>query len=287
MVSILSIFTDAVIISALYAMVAIGFTLIFGVGGILNFAHGSFITLGGFTAYMVANTYGLNPWIGLTGGFVVGGIIGAILYMSVFRFTKDRTVIVMIVTLLIGFFIEHSFRIFVTSQVITISPPIPGATELAGEEIQYMSLLIFAIAWAHILGVFLFVTRTKTGKAILATSMSSKGSKLVGIEANRVNLYTWTLAGAFAGIAGVLLTILQTGQWNMGMNPLILSFAIVILGGLGSIRGSVVGAHIIGLTETLTVTVGDPKYAGLSSFVLLVVFLLVKPEGILGRRSSA
>jgi len=287
MLNISSILTAAFIISALYALVAIGFTLIFGVGGVLNFAHGSFITLGGFTAYMISNIYGLSPWIGLLTGFVVGGVVGGILYIGVFQFIQQRTVIIMISTLLIGFFIEHSFRIFVTSQVITISPPIPGSVVIAGQEIQYMSLLIFVLAWAHIVGVFLFVTRTEIGKAIVATSMSSKGSRLVGIESDRVNLYTWVLAGAFAGIAGVLLTILQTGQWNMGTTPLILSFAIVILGGLGSIRGSVVGAHVIGFTETLTVTVGDPKYAGLSSFVLLVVFLLVKPDGILGRRSSA
>ena len=287
MVQTISILVNGLVISALYALIAIGFTLIFGVGGILNFAHGSFITLGGFSAYWISNLLGFNTWFGIIAGFVISGAIGGLLYLGIFRFIRDQTVITMIVTLLAGFSIEHVLRIYVTSETIAISPPIPGGVSIAGQGIQYTGIAIFAIAWIYIYAVFWFVNSTEIGKSIIASSMSIKGSRLVGIETDRVNLYTWTLAAALGGIAGVLLTVLETGQWNMGTEPLILSFAIVILGGLGSIKGSVIGAHIIGFTETLTATVGDPRYTGLSSFILLVLFLLMKPEGLFGRQEAS
>lgn len=288
MVDVLNIAFNAVTISALYAIVAVGFTLIFGVGGVLNFAHGALITTGAFAAYVLANPrwLGMNPWLGLPAGLVVGALVGGVMYLGVIRFVEGRPVTVLILTFLIGFFLEHAYRIFVVNTTITVSQPIQGSTMILGQELQNFRLFMFVVSWAVIIGVFAFVNYTETGKAILATSMSEKGASLVGIDSRRINLYTWVLAAAFAGLAGVFLMMLQTGSWDMGIEPLVLSFAIVILGGLGSIRGSVVGAYVIGTTETVTVTVIDAKLQGLSALVLLVAFLLAKPEGLFGRGAA-
>ncbi|PSQ13818.1 hypothetical protein BRC99_03555 [Halobacteriales archaeon QS_7_69_60] len=154
------------------------------------------------------------------------------------------------------------------------------------------NVFILVTSWLLIGLLFYFVNYTRTGRAIIAVSQSDKGAALVGIDAEKINLVTWTVAGAFAGYAGVLLAgAYGSGSWLMSIQPpapLILSFAIVILGGLGSIKGSIAGAYIIGFVETFAVNFvpGGQQLAGVSSLVLLVVFLLVKPEGLFGRGTS-
>ena len=290
MPSLLNAILNATFISALYAIIAIGFTLIFGVGGVLNFAHGALLTVGAFGAYIVANPtqYGMSPWLGLLAAPIITAAVGGLLYKGVIRYIEDQPVTLLILTFVIGFFIQHALRIFITNQPISVTQPIGGQTMLLGEQIQSWDIVIFVISWAILGSVFFFVNYTKTGQAILAVSMTKKGSSLVGIDSEQINLYTWIMAAGFAGIAGALLMMKQTGNWNMGTSPLILAFSIVILGGLGSIRGSIVGAYVIGFVETFTVAfVPDgSKLTGLASLVLLVVFLLVKPEGLFGREAA-
>lgn len=282
----------ATFISALYAIIAIGFTLIFGVGGILNFAHGAFITVGAFGAFVISSGSGFDlPIIlGLLFGTFAGAAVGAVTYLGVIRHVRKRPVTVLILTFVIGFFVMYALRIF-ADKIMGVNPlqiPVPPVIEASS---LYNDLFIFTTSWLLIGALFWFVNYTRTGRAIIAVSMSDKGASLVGIDAERINLITWTLAGAFAGYAGVLLAgSLGGGSWLMAIQPpapLVLSFAIVILGGLGSIKGSVVGAYIIGTFETFTVTFVDSQLAGISSLALLVVFLLVKPEGLFGRGSSA
>jgi len=286
MAEILNILVNSFMISALYVMIAVGFTLIFGVGGILNFAHGGVLTAGAFTAYIVSNPnwYGLNPIIGILASVVVGGIIGAVLYLGIVK-RIETPLAVGVGTLIIGFLLGAFFRVFITGDTITVSQVVAGSFDIAGQEVQFFQLFVFVLSWAIILTVLWFVTRTRTGTALVATSLSERGAALVGIDSDRINFITWVIASALAALGGVLLMMLQTGGWQMGINPLILSFAIVILGGLGSIKGSIVGAHIIGFTETITITVVAPEYQGMSAFVLLLIFLLVKPEGIYGREA--
>lgn len=275
--------------SALLALIAIGFTLIFGVGGVLNFAHGSFITLGAFAAYQVVTRMGMDPWLGPVAGLVAGAVAGSVLYLGLVQFREDEPVTLLILTFVAGFFISNALRIFITggsfNQAISVAQPLGGSTAVAGVTVPNIRIFIFAVSWVVIGGVFYAVNYTKTGKAMLATAMTRKGAALVGIDSRRINLLTWVLAGAFAGLAGVFLTMIQTGSWTMGIDPLIISFAIVILGGLGSIKGSIVGAYILGFIEIITINI-DSSLSGLASLVLLVAFLLLKPEGLFGREAT-
>jgi branched-chain amino acid transport system permease protein len=135
--------------------------------------------------------------------------------------------------------------------------------------------------------LFYYVNRTDTGRAILATSQDRKGAFLVGIDSSRINLWMWILASVLAGIAGLFLASYGiTANPTMGRSPLILSFAIVVLGGLGSIRGSVLGAYIIGTLEVATITY-DPALSGVAPLVVLIALLLVKPSGLFGKEVRA
>lgn len=288
MPSLLNAIINATTISALYALVAIGFTLIFGVGGVLNFSHGALITVGAFGTYIVSNTnqMGLSPLIGLLAGTLAAALVGGVMYKGVIQYIEDQPVTLSILTFVIGFAFQHAFRIFISSGTVTVPQLIEGGTTILGEGTQNMNLFIFVLSWAIIIGVFYFVNRTKTGQAILATSMSRKGAALVGVKSKQVNFYVWVMAAGFAGLAGTLLVMKTGGSWNMGTNPLILAFSIVILGGLGSIRGSVVGAYVIGFVETFTTSFIDTRLTGLASLILLIVFLLAKPEGLFGREAA-
>ena len=292
MVDVVQIIITATFLSALYAIIAIGFTLIFGVGGILNFAHGAFITIGAFGAFLVTNSSGLIElpiWAGLLVGTLAGAGIAALTYVGVIRWVRTRPVTVLILTFVIGFFLIYAIRIL-SVQLLGVNDPLNIPVEpVIGSSDTMNNVFIFATSWLFIGLLIFFVNYTRTGQAIIAVSQSDKGAALVGINAERINLITWTVAGAFAGYAGVLLAgAFGNASWLMSIQPpapLILSFAIVILGGLGSIKGSVVGAYIIGFVETFTVNI-EPQLAGISSLGLLLLFLLVKPEGLFGREAA-
>jgi branched-chain amino acid transport system permease protein len=282
MVSLATVVVNATLISALYALVAIGFTLIFGVGGVLNLAHGATLAVGAFSAYYAARVLDLGVGGAAVAALVVPGLFAAAFYVGVIRHVQDEPVMVMILTLVTAIAVEEVLKVFVGTQAVFVPSLLDGRVDVLGG-VQLNSLFVFALSWLLIAGLFALVNYTAVGKAILATSMSAKGAALVGIESDRIYLYTWVLAGAFAGIGGLFLGSLQGATWNMGRAPLVLSFSIVVLGGIGSIRGSLVGAYVIGYLETLVTSYGSSSLSGLASLVVLVLILLVKPEGLFGR----
>lgn len=285
MVNAINILINSLAISSLYATIAIGFTLIFGVGGSLNFAYAGQITVGGFSAYFLSNVWGYSIWLGLAGGMIAAGLGGFALYLGIVQFVQDQPIPTMILTFLSGFTVEHLLRIFVTSGSVTIAQPVPGQTTVLGQTVQLNMVFVFVSSWLIIIGLLGLINYTKIGKAIDAVSNTSRGAKLVGINTVHINLYTWVIAGVLAGFAGVLITSFRTGSWQMGFNPMILAFSIVILGGLGSIRGSVLGAYIIGTAEVITISLIDAGLVSFAALVILLAVLLVKPKGLFGREA--
>jgi len=282
MVDVANILINGVVISSLYALVAIGFTMIFGVGGTINLAHGAVITIGAFAAYFVT-TAGFGIWAGVLAAIAAPALFSVLLYKGFAERRSDNIVIVMILTLLVSIAVEETIRIAEGSQPKAIPTLVSGTTDILGNGVQNNLLVAVVLSWLLIGGLFAFINYTSTGKAILATTMSPRGAALVGIESSRINLYTWAIAGVLAGLAGLFLGSYQTANWAMGREPLILSFSIVVLGGLGSIRGSLVAAYIIGFLEVITTSAIDPRLSGLAGLVILVLVLLVRPEGLFGR----
>jgi branched-chain amino acid transport system permease protein len=281
MVDVVNIIINGSVISSLYALVAIGFTMIFGVGGTINLAHGGIITIGAFAAYYVTSA-GFGIWAGVLAAMAIPALFSVLLYKG-FAERRGDIIIVMILTLLASIVVEEVIRIVEGSQPKAIPALVGGTTEIVGSTVQNNLLVVFVVSWVLIGGLFAFVNYTDTGKAILATSMSPRGAALVGIESSRINLYTWAIAGVLAGIAGLFLGSYQTASWAMGREPLILSFSIVVLGGLGSIRGSLIAAYVIGFLEVITTSLINPRLTGLAGLVVLVLVLLVRPEGLFGR----
>ncbi len=268
--------------SGLYALVAIGFTLIFGVGGVLNLAHGASLAVGAYAAFF-ATRAGFGVGGAVVASLVVPALFGVLLYLVVIRRFEHEPVMVMILTLVTAVAIEQVILTSVGAQPVALPQFLTGNVSVAGTNVQYHLLAVFALSWAVILGLFVFVNYTRVGKAILATSMSAKGASLVGIRSDRINLLTWAIAGALAGIAGMALGSQLGASFAMGRTPLILSFSIVVVGGIGSIRGSVVGAYLIGFLEIGVLEFVSQDLVGIAPLLVLVVVLLVKPEGMFGR----
>jgi branched-chain amino acid transport system permease protein len=281
-VSPITVGVNVLLLGALYAIVAIGFTLIFGVGGILNLAHGAFLTVGAYTAYYAVNA-GVPVWVTVPMAGIIAAVAGIALYKGVLEKVADNPVSVLILSLVAGLIVEQVFLVYEGAQTLVVPALVDGSVALGGVDVEINRLLIFVFSWVVIGLLFYFVNRTKTGQAILATSMSRKGAALVGIDSRQVFTLTWIIAGALAGIAGVFLATFQTVSPLMGRTPLLLSFSIVVLGGLGSIRGSVIGAYLISFLDQITVQYVSTRLAGVSGLVVLVVVLLVRPEGLFGR----
>lgn len=274
---------NAAVLSAIYALIAIGLSLIYGVGGIFNLAHGVSVTLGAYVMFYVVTLLGWNVLVGVVAALLVPGLFSLALYKGLIKTIEDRPTTVMTVTLLIELIAGNVVREVAGSQARVVPLVVSGRTEFLGTTVLYNGIVAFVVSWVVICLLFLFVRHTMTGQAILATSMSRKGTRMVGIDRDRANTYTWVLAGVLAGIGGLFFGSIRTAQPSLGLDALLIAFPVVVLGGIGSIRGSVIAAYIIGLSNVFVLTFVSSRLAGIAPLVIFIVILLVRPKGIFGR----
>jgi branched-chain amino acid transport system permease protein len=288
----LQILIDGFAISALYGLGAVGFTLMFGVSGVLNLAHGATMVVAAVIAWVVAGQYGAGSWIGAAAGTLGGMVTAFATYFLVVRPIQqsraipsaEKEVFVLTGTLLWGIMIQEAVAYLYTDNPKTVRPLIEGVTSIGGVRTPINEFLIAAICWATIGLLWLLVNRTKPGKVLLAASINPRGLTLLGFELSRVYLMVWAIYGLLAGVAGVLLATFlgtssaQTGQLTAS------AFSIVVLGGLGSVSGSLLAAYVVGYLETFTAYMISPQIRSMPALILLVVVVYVRPQGLLGRR---
>lgn len=283
-------FVTAALISAIYALIAIGFTMIFGVGGVLNLAHGGLIMIGAYAYLVVTSTstfpaLSIPPVLGLGVAIATAAVASLALYKGLVEFIEEDVIITFLATVIVAVILAELMEIIFSANPRSLTPFIAGSTSLPGIGIRIRSIEIagFVISWIAIGALWYYVTRTDTGRSILATSMTRRGAKLTGVDIAGVNARTWLIAGGLAGIAGVFLGTLQQTSPLMWLNPLALAFIIVVIGGIGSIKGSLVAAYFIGFLETFTVGILGPGFRGVFALIVVAIVILTKPEGLFGR----
>ena len=286
----LQILIDGFAISALYGLGAVGFTLMFGVSGVLNLAHGGTMVVAAVTAWAVAAHFG--SYGGALAGVLAGVVTAFVTFFVVVRPIEqsqaipreEKEIFVLTGTLLWGIMIQEAIAYLYTDTPKTVRPLIGGVVNILGVRTPENEVLIAAICWAAIGLLWLLVNRTRAGKALLAASINPRGLTLLGFELSRIHLLVWAIYGVLAGIAGVLLaTFLGTSSGQAG--PLTASaFSIVVLGGLGSVSGSLVAAYVVGYLETMTAYLVTPQIRSMPALLLLVLVVYVRPQGLLGRR---
>jgi branched-chain amino acid transport system permease protein len=273
----------------LLAMASIGLSLIYGTTGLSNFAHAEQVTMGGMLGYIVVNQWGVNVWLGCF--FVV-------LFCAFTGYFQDRVVWqplrrrglglaqMMIVTIGLSLALQYVYQYFVGADTVKIVISDPSPHKLG--PISYNSLDLLAMVLSIVMLAFVgyALLRTRIGRATRAVSDNPALASASGIDVDRVIRLVWTVSAGLAGLSGILYSlVIQHGmRWDSGLQILLLLFAAVTLGGLGTAFGALVGALVIGLVVELAPVFGAPgdlKYA--SALLILILLLMVRPQGVLGR----
>ena len=283
---------DGFAISSLYALGATGFTLIFGVTGVLNLSHGALMVAAAVAAWAAGSYLGLGAYgsaaVGLLTCLALAlatyGLIVRRLQLTTKIREDEKEIFILTATLLWGIMIQEAIAWAFTNNAKTVLPIVDGVVKIAGVRTPANEIFTAIVCWLAIGALWLAVNRTRAGKILLAASMNPRGVTLLGVELKSVYLAVWTIYGALAGVAGVLLGMFL-GVSSYSAGPLTASaFSIVVLGGLGSVSGSLIAAYVVGYLETLTAYLISPAYRVIPSLVLLIIVMYVRPRGLMGRR---
>jgi branched-chain amino acid transport system permease protein len=289
MTQFLNVFIAGLILGGIYALIAMGLSLQYGVARILNIAHGEFIMIGALTTFTLYTVLGINPLICIVIAGPLTFIIGFVLHRTLFYYLKSKSVSPdifesnsMLATFGLMFIIQNIALVIWTSQIhgysylnqpVNISGALFGANRL------------IALGFSIGIGVmfYLFLARTRMGKAIRASAQDPEVSGLLGVNINLVLALCFGLGALLAGIAGVLVSLyLPSVNATMGMEYTIIAIIVVVLGGLGSIPGSFIGGLLLGIIGSV-VTYFQPGLAIVAYYVIFMVLLIVRPKGILGK----
>ena len=277
------------LLGGLYAAMSVGISISFGMLDVVNIAHPGFIILGSYIAYIVNSQFGFDPILALLILSPLFFLLGRVLYRVYYVCFERRG--------------QESLRglafffgiLFITEVVLvlvfgvdyrTVSGPYTDATWRLGVVDFPLRLVVpFLVSLVMVIGVQLFLTRTFFGRAVLAVAQDQLALRLMGVDPVRIKELAFALSIGTAGVAGALLIVIQPLEPSIGREYIGLVFAVCVLGGMGSIWGTLLGAFVLGLAESFTSTYLGPAYPNAISFGLLVLILIVRPAGILGRRA--
>jgi branched-chain amino acid transport system permease protein len=273
----------------IYILLATGLNLIFGVMKLVNFAHGQLLMVGAFVAYEVTKIAGLNPYLSILVAMASVALIGVALEKFAFRRIRgtDKLNEIFISLGLIYVFENVATLLWERNYNIRIPSPLAGLSLSLGEvAIGYDRILAMFVVIVILIGLVLLTKKTKIGLAMRATSQKSDTAMLMGINIRTVYIFTFALGAALAGAAGALYGILFPFNPVIGALPTIKAFAIIILGGLGSIPGAVVGGLLYGIAENTAVYLLGGIWQDAIAFALLIVVLVIRPTGLFGEKGE-
>jgi len=276
---------NGLVIGSIYAMVALGLTLIFGILHIGNFAHGQLYMLGAFATYWLVTLWGWNIWSSMLVAMGSMALLGIVLERVVFRPVYSAPHINGLIVAL-GLFIalENIALILWGGEERTL--PSPYATKvitLLSISLTLQRLLVFIISILLIFLLYLFIQRTKMGKAIRAVAQDPEVSRLMGIPIHRISATVFAVSSALAAAAGALVGPIFCVFPAMGVTPILKAFVVIVLGGMGSIPGAIFGGFILGIAESLGAGYLSSEYKDAFAFAALILVLMVKPSGLFGK----
>ena len=277
---------SGILAGALYAMVALGLALIFGVMRVINIAHGPLLMLGAYTTFFLYQALGLNPYLSVPITMLVLFALGALLQRTlVFRVVDAPELSSLLLTFGISIALVNLAQLAFTSNLRAIEYA-TGSYTLGPLAFSKSRLIAFAVAAALTGLAFLFLQRTRLGKAIRATSQSREIAMVCGVDVRRIHLITFGVAAALAGAGGALVSVIVAIQPEMGQIWTFKSFLVIVLGGAGNYPGALLGGVLLGLVEQIASLFLTTQLSEAVAYILLVVILLVRPTGLLGGRQT-
>lgn len=281
----LQILLNGLFSSSIYCQVALGLTLILGVMDIADFAQGGLYMLGAFVAYLVAKTWGASFLLALFLAVLAAVVVGVINNVVVYQPALKRNANSLIAALGILLILQNLALLVFGPDYQTFQLPFgQQKIEILGGSITlYKSLMILG-SFVLVPTVWLFLQKTRIGKAIRAVSQNKEGAAIVGIGSRSVSVFTFALGTALVGLTGAQVSPVYAFDVHFGTDVIVKAFTIAIFGGLGSTLGTIVGALIIGIGENIVAGYLSTEYSNLMTFVLLILILFVRPQGIFGRK---
>jgi branched-chain amino acid transport system permease protein len=285
----LQVILSGILLGGLYACMAIGFSIIWGVTNLINLAHGSMIIIGAYITWMLWTRFGVDPFLLVP---VAGGVLfvfGYVLYRVLLHRVAATS---LFMTLILTFGLDRvlvniNLQLF-SADVRGITMPYASEALVLGEvRLPYIRIAVFCVALLLTLLLHLFMNYTRTGDSIRATAQNVRAAKVLGIDTARVYAITFGIGTAMAGAAGSLIAMVYSFTPVTGDSLTMKAFVIVVLGGLGSMHGAIVAGIILGVAENIVSGLIAPGYRDAVSFFLLLTILLVRPRGLFGNRYLA
>ena len=287
----LSYLISGISLGSVYAIIALGYTMVYGIAKMLNFAHGDVIMVGGYVSLVAMTSLGVPNLVAVLLAMVVCTILGVIIEGLAYKPLRQATSLAVLITAIgVSYFLQNAALLIWGANPRSYTPIIPTGPDyalklMAGRlSISYISLLTMAACIVIMIALTLFTSKTKLGKAMRACSEDKGAAQLMGINVNRTISMTFAIGSALAAIAGVLLcssypTIMPT----TGSMPGIKAFTAAVFGGIGSIPGAFLGGLLLGIIESLSRAYISSQLANSIVFAVLIVVLLVRPAGLLGK----
>ncbi len=270
--------------ASILAVAGVGFTLQFGVTNILNLAYGDIMTAAAFIAYLVTSA-GISVWLALAAGAAFGAVFSVLLNRALYTpFVRHGTRLfgMIIVTISVSLIVQNGLQAIFGAGFFSLNMARPKPIHIAGMVFTTVQFAIIGIAVAAMLLIHLLLRYTKLGKAMRATASDPELARNCGIATDRVIDLAWALSGTLCGLAGVILVMNVTAFTDTtGSQFLIPVVAVAVLGGIGQPYGAMLGALVIGIASEVAAAVISPDYKNVVAFVILVIVLLVRPQGIL------
>jgi len=266
----------------IYILVALGLTLVFGIMNIVQFAHGEIYMLGAYCSYFLIKLYGFSFWEALPLSALLVGLLGIVLERFFFRPFRGRFEPSIIVAVGLMLLLQTIAVVSFGTDTKSMGGIIPGVLKVSGVTLSWDRLLAILIGIILVAGLLFLIKKTKTGQAMVAISQDPYAASLQGIDVNRISAFAMVIGCALAAIAGSLMGSIFSTSPFMGTSAITKGIAVIILGGLGSVPGAVVGGFILGLVDGLVPPLLSSTMAGIVGFGVIILVLLLRPRGLFG-----
>lgn len=288
MMSFISYLANGLSLGSIYALIALGYTMVYGIAKMLNFAHGDIIMVGGFTVFTAMSTQWCPVWLSVIIGIIVCTVLGVLIEKVAYKPLRTAPPLAVLITAIgVSYFLQNlALLIFGSASqnftsIVKNVPPV----DLGGIKISMETILSIAVSLAIMIGLTLFINKTKAGKAMLAVSEDRGAAELMGINVNSTISLTFAIGSALAGVASALLcsSYPQISPYT-GAMPGIKAFVAAVFGGIGSIPGAMIGGVLLGIIENLSKAYISSQLSDAIVFLVLIVVLIVRPTGIMGKK---
>lgn len=277
---------NGIALGSIYAMIALGYTMVYGTIRLINFAHGDVYMLGAFLGYYLVTVLGVNWMLALLITMGVIAVVGVLIERIAYKPLRHSTRVAALITAIgVSYLIQNLMIYFVGPEMRAFPAPMEVKMfKVFGLIVNSKQLIVLVVTITVMIALQIIVQHTRMGKAMRAVAVDQDAAQLMGINVDRVISFTFALGSALAGLAGILVGIYYNSiQATMGTAPGLKAFIAAVVGGIGSIPGAMIGGYLIGILETLVTYMGGAMYKDAVVYGLLIIILLVLPSGLLGK----